>query len=33
MPDFEAAIDPQFVKAAVDQGVGKLPPYDYSKKG
>jgi NitT/TauT family transport system substrate-binding protein len=33
IPDFEAAIDPQFVKAAVDQGVGKLPPYDYSKKG
>jgi NitT/TauT family transport system substrate-binding protein len=32
-PDFEAAIDPQFVKAAVAQGVGKLPPYDYSKKG
>jgi NitT/TauT family transport system substrate-binding protein len=33
MPDFEAAIDPQFVKAAVEQGMGKLPPYDYSKKG
>jgi NitT/TauT family transport system substrate-binding protein len=33
IPDFEAAIDPQFVQAAVDQGVGKLPPYDYSKKG
>jgi NitT/TauT family transport system substrate-binding protein len=33
MPDFGAAIDPQFVRAAVEQGVGKLPPYDYSKKG
>ncbi|MEO7717986.1 MAG: ABC transporter substrate-binding protein [Capsulimonas sp.] len=31
-PDFAAAIDDTFVKAAVAKGEGKLPPYDYALK-
>lgn len=29
IPDFAAAIEPKFVKAAVDAGIGKEPPYKY----
>lgn len=30
IPKFAAAIDPEFVKAAVAKGEGKKPPYDYN---
>ena len=29
VPDYAAAIEPKFVKAAVDEGLGKAAPYDY----
>jgi NitT/TauT family transport system substrate-binding protein len=29
VPDYAAAIDPQFVKAAMDKGLGKSAPYTY----
>ena len=29
VPDFAAAIDDRFVRAAVEKGLGKQPPYDY----
>ncbi len=32
LPDFAAAIDPSFIKAAVAKGEGKKPPYDYTLK-
>ena len=30
IPNYSAAIDPEFVKAAVAKGEGKKPPYDYN---
>ena len=32
IPNFAAAIDPEFVDAAVAKGEGKKPPYDYTLK-
>lgn len=32
MPDYASAIDPSFTKAAIDKGIGKMPPYDYKVK-
>ncbi len=32
LPDFAAAIDPTFLKAAAAKGEGRLPPYDYTLK-
>lgn len=32
IPDYAAAIDKEFVKAAVDKGLGKKAPYDYVVK-
>ncbi len=29
VPDYAAAIEPKFTKAALDAGLGKMPPYDY----
>ena len=31
VPDYAAAIDPKFVQASVDKGLGKAAPYDYKK--
>lgn len=30
LPDYAAAIEPKFTKAAVAKGLGKMPPYTYS---
>ncbi|MDQ2731444.1 MAG: ABC transporter substrate-binding protein [Armatimonadota bacterium] len=32
VPDYGSAIDPQFIKAALDKGLGKSSPYTYNVK-
>lgn len=32
MPDYAGAIEPKYTKAAMEAGLGKLPPYDYKMK-
>jgi NitT/TauT family transport system substrate-binding protein len=32
MPDYAAAIEPKFTKAAMEKGLGKAAPYDYGTK-
>ena len=32
LPDYQSAIDPAFIQAAVKKGEGKQPPYDYTLK-